>query len=169
MAFKNVFFILLPTTYVIKYCITRNNCLVCIPNNFICCTNLGGHLKHDLKFFLGLEIQVWEALKNGDKNADSNLLSDDFLGVYETGLSSKEDHLELLRNGPIISCYEIGSSQLIQLGPEIASLTYSATATFLKNEEQDAQVLLYITSIWARRLNKWVNIFSQDTKGNAHY
>ena len=126
-------------------------------------------MKYDLNFFLGLEMQVWEALKNGDKNANSKLLSDDFLGVYETGLSSKEDHLELLRNGPIISCYEIGSSQLIQLGPEIASLTYSATATFLRNEGEDTQVLLYITSIWARRLNKWVNIFSQDTKGNTHY
>jgi hypothetical protein len=126
-------------------------------------------LKYDLNFFLGLEIQVWEALKNGDKNANSKLLSDDFLGVYETGSGSKEDHLELLRNGPIISCYEIGSSQLIQLGPEIASLTYSATATFLRNEGEDTQVLLYITSIWARRLNKWVNIFSQDTKGNTHY
>ncbi|MDE0798787.1 MAG: nuclear transport factor 2 family protein [Nitrosomonadaceae bacterium] len=126
-------------------------------------------MKYDLNFFLGLEIQVWEALKNGDKNANSRLLSDDFLGVYETGLGSKEDHLELLRNGPIISCYEIGSSQLIQLGPEIASLTYSATATFLRNEGEDTQVLLYITSIWARRLNKWVNIFSQDTKGNTHY
>ena len=126
-------------------------------------------MKYDLNFFLELEIQVWEALKNGDKNADSNLLSDDFLGVYETGLSSKEDHLELLRNGPIISCYEIGSSQLIQLGPQIASLTYSATATFIKNEEQDTRVLLYITSIWACRLNKWVNIFSQDTKGNIYY
>ena len=122
-------------------------------------------MKYDLNFFLGLEIQVWEALKNGDESADSNLLSDDFLGVYEAGLSSKEDHLELLRNGPIISCYAIGSSQLIQLGPEIASLTYSATATFLKNDEQDTEVLLYITSIWARRSNKWVNIFSQDTKG----
>jgi hypothetical protein len=126
-------------------------------------------LKYDLNFFLGLEIQVWEALKNGDKNANSRLLSDDFLGVYETGLGSKEDHLELLRNGPIISCYEIGSSQLIQLGPEIASLTYSATAKLLRNEGEDTQVLLYITSIWARRLNKWVNIFSQDTKGSTHY
>ena len=90
-------------------------------------------------------------------------------GVYETGLSSKEDHLELLRNGPIISCYEIGSSQLIQLGPETVSLTYSATATFLENDKQNTETLLFITSIWTRRLNKWVNIFSQDTKGSAHY
>jgi len=140
-----------------------------MPIHFICCSNLGGHLKYDLNFFLGLEMQVWEALKTGDKNTNSNLLSDDFLGVYETGLSSKSDHLELLRSGPIILCYKIGSSQLIQLGPQIASLTYSATATFIKNEEQDTRVLLYITSIWACRLNKWVNIFSQDTKGNIHY
>jgi len=99
-------------------------------------------------------------------NADANLLSDDFLGVYETGISSKKDHLDQLRNGPVISSYEIGSAQLMQLGPEIVSLTYSATAIFLKNETQDAQNLFFITSIWTRRLNKWVNIFSQDTRGN---
>jgi hypothetical protein len=140
-----------------------------MPVNFICCSNLGGYLKYDLNFFLGLEMQVWEALKTGDKNINSNLLSDDFLGVDETGLSSKSDHLELLRSGPIILCYKIGSSQLIQLGPETVGLTYSATAKFLKNDDQDTETLLFITSIWARRLNKWVNIFSQDTKGSAHY
>ena len=140
-----------------------------MPIHFICCSNLGGHLKYDLNFFLGLEMQVWEALKTGDKNTNSNLLSDDFLGVYETGLSSKNDHLELLQNGPIILCYKIGPSQLIQLGPETVSLTYSATATFLENDKQNTETLLFITSIWTRRLNKWVNIFSQDTKGSAHY
>jgi hypothetical protein len=114
-----------------------------------------------------LERQVWEALKNGDVNADANLLSDDFLGVYEAGISFKEDHLEQLRNGPVVSSYEIGSAQLIELGPEIVSLTYSATAIFLKNEAQNTQNLFYITSIWAHRLDKWVNIFSQDTRGNV--
>jgi len=131
------------------------------------CNDQGDILEYDLNFFVGLERQVWEALKNGDVNADANLLSDDFLGVYEAGISSKEDHLEQLRNGPVVSSYEIGSAQLIQLGPEIVSLTYSATAIFLKNETQDTQNLFYITSIWARRLNKWVNIFSQDTRGNV--
>ena len=114
-----------------------------------------------------MEKQVWEALKNGDVNADASLLSDDFLGVYEDGFSTKEDHLAQLRNGPIISSYKIGSIRLLQLGPEIVSLTYSATAIFLKNDTQDSQNLLYITSIWARRFNKWVNIFSQDTKGSV--
>lgn len=113
-------------------------------------------------------MQVWEALKNGDVNADSDLLSNDFLGVYETGLSTKEDHLTQLRNGPVVSSYKIGPAQLLQLGPEIVSLTYSATAVFVKNEAQGAKNLFYITSIWACRFNKWVNIFSQDTKGNAH-
>jgi len=61
----------------------------------------------------------------------------------------------------------MGPAQLMQLGPEIVSLTYSATAVFLKNGKQDTQNLYYITSIWTRRLNKWVNIFSQDTRGNV--
>ena len=131
------------------------------------CNDQGGLLEYDLNFFVSLEKQVWEALKNGDVNADANLLSDDFLGVYEAGISSKEEHLEQLRTGPVISSYEMGSAQLIQLGPEIVSLTYSATAIFLKNGAQDTQNLFYITSIWACRLNKWVNIFSQDTRGNV--
>ena len=135
--------------------------------SFMQYTNKGGILEYDLNFFVGMERQVWEALKNGDVNADANLLSDDFLGVYEAGISSKEDHLEQLRNGPIISSYEIGSAQLIQLGPEIISLTYSATAIFLKHKAKDTQNLFFITSIWARRLNKWVNILSQDTRGNV--
>jgi len=133
----------------------------------MCCNDQRGLLEYDLNFFVTLEKQVWEALKNGDVNADANLLSDDFLGVYEAGISSKEEHLERLRNGPVISSYEMGSAQLIQLGPEIVSLTYSATAIFLKNGAQDTQNLFYITSIWACRLNKWVNIFSQDTRGNV--
>lgn len=114
-----------------------------------------------------MEKQVWEALKNGDVNADANLLSDDFLGVYEAGLSTKEDHLAQLKHGPVVSSYKIDSAQLLQLGPEIVSLTYSATAVFLKNGTQDTQNLFFITSIWARRFNKWVNIFSQDTRGNV--
>ena len=70
-----------------------------------------------------------------------------------------------LKNGPVITSYEMGSARLLQLGPEIVSLTYSATAVFLKDKTQNDRKLFYITSIWARRFNKWVNIFSQDTRG----
>jgi len=47
---------------------------------------------------LALEQQVWEALKNGDINADADLLSDDFLGVYEYGLSTEEDQGHVVEN-----------------------------------------------------------------------
>ena len=107
-------------------------------------------------------------MKNGDIGADSDLLSDDFLGVYESGLSTKEDHLTQLRNGPIVSDYKIRHARLLRLGPKIIGLTYSATATFVGNEAQGTQHLYYITSIWAYRYNKWTNIFSQDTRGNVH-
>lgn len=125
-------------------------------------------LQHDLNFFVALEQQVWEALKNGDINADAELLSDDFLGVYESGLSTKEDHLAQLREGPVVSDYKIGRARLLRLGPKMVSLTYSVTVVSVGNEAQNTQHLYYITSIWAHRYNKWINIFSQDTRGNVH-
>lgn len=124
-------------------------------------------METNLNYFVALEKQVWEALRNGDVDADANLLSDDFLGVYESGLSTKEEHLQQLRDGPIISSYTMGPARLLRLGPDVISLTYSATAVFLKHGKQDNQSLFFITSIWALRSNKWVNIFSQDTRGNA--
>lgn len=124
-------------------------------------------MQQDINFFIALEKQVWEALKNGDIEADSALLSDDFLGVYESGLSTKEDHLAQLQGGPIVSDYKIKNAQLLQLDPKIVSLTYSATVSFVTRETQGTQHLYFITSIWAYRHNKWINIFSQDTKGNV--
>ena len=124
-------------------------------------------MQQDINFFISLEKQVWEALKNGDIEADSALLSDDFLGVYESGLSTKEDHLAQLQAGPIVSDYRIKHAQMLLLGPKIVSITYSATVSFVKREAQSTEHLYFITSLWAYRENKWVNIFSQDTKGNV--
>ena len=89
-------------------------------------------MQQDINFFISLEKQVWEALKNGDIEADSALLSDDFLGVYESGLSTKEDHLAQLQAGPLVSDYKIKHAQMLQLGPKIVSITYSATVSFRK-------------------------------------
>ena len=124
-------------------------------------------MQQDINFFISLEKQVWEALKNGDIEADSALLSDDFLGVYESGLSTKENHLAQLQAGPIVSDYRIKHAQMLLLGPKIVSITYSATVSFVKREAQSTEHLYFITSLWAYRENKWVNIFSQDTKGNV--
>lgn len=124
-------------------------------------------MQQDINFFIALEKQVWEALKNGDIEADSALLSDDFLGVYESGLSTKEEHLAQLQAGPVVSDYNIKHAQMLQLSPKIVSITYSVTASFVKREAQSTQYLYFITSLWAYRDNKWINIFSQDTKGNV--
>jgi hypothetical protein len=124
-------------------------------------------LQQDINFFIALEKQVWETLRNGAIEAASALLSDDFIGVDESGLSTKEDHLAQLQSGPIISDYKIKHAQLLQFGPKIVSLTYSATASFLKREVQGTQHLYFITSLWTYRDNKWINIFSQDTKGKV--
>ena len=45
--------------------------------------------EHDIEQFIRLEREVWEALANGDGQADGRLLSDDFLGVYNGGLADR--------------------------------------------------------------------------------
>ena len=45
--------------------------------------------EHDIEQFIRLEREVWEALANGDGQADGRLLSDDFLGVYTVGFADR--------------------------------------------------------------------------------
>ena len=124
-------------------------------------------LKNNLNFFVELEREVWEALKNGDSEADARLLSDDFLGVYETGFSTKEEHVSKLLNGPLISEYQIKNPRLLCLGEKIVSLTYSAIMIPIGNQHNRSHCLYHITSIWEHRDARWINIFSQDTRGEC--
>ena len=58
--------------------------------------------EHDIEQFIRLEREVWEALANGDGEADGRLLSDDFLGVYTVGFADRRDVAQLA-NGPTVS------------------------------------------------------------------
>ena len=43
-----------------------------------------------LRDVLALETEVWQALVDGDADADARLLSADFVGVYPDGFSSRD-------------------------------------------------------------------------------
>lgn len=119
-------------------------------------------VSRDIEFFVAIERQVWEALKLGDAAADARLLADDFLGVYESGVSGKGEHVAQLSGGPIVAHYAMSSPRLIRLGPSAVLLSYTATWRATA-DAPDAQRVEYISSIWERRGMNWVNTFSQDT------
>jgi len=106
------------------------------------------------------ERSVWSALVSGDQNADQHALHAGFLGVYSDGFASKADHVAQLEHGPTIAEYSLSDFQMRALGTGHALLSYKAE--FLRTSAQVSETM-YVSSIWQRAGEGWVNIFSQDT------
>jgi hypothetical protein len=116
--------------------------------------------EHDIQKFIGLEREVWEALANGDGEADGRLLSDDFLGVYTVGFADRAAHVAQLADGPTVSDFSLDEARLMVLSDDMVLLAYRAQFT---RPGEDAAESVLISSIWCERSGRWVNIFSQDT------
>jgi hypothetical protein len=116
--------------------------------------------QHDIEHFVRLESEVWQALVDGDGDADGRLLSDDFLGVYTVGFADRAAHVAQVGSGPTVTDYALREARLMVLADDMVLLAYKAE--FHRPGEADAESVL-ISSIWQERDGNWVNIFSQDT------
>jgi hypothetical protein len=117
-------------------------------------------VRHDIDQFVALESKVWEALVQGDGEADRRLLSDDFLGVYTIGFADREAHVLQLDHGPTVSDFAISEPRLMVLADDMVLLAYRAEFGRPLDDERES---VLISSIWQARDGGWVNIFSQDT------
>lgn len=110
-------------------------------------------------FFVSLETKVWEALVAGDPAADRAQLSEDFLGVYPSGFANRAEHAGELDDGPTVVDFEIRSPTVRVFGADHVLLAYDA------HYRRPGAVAerMYISSVWARRNERWINVFSQDT------
>lgn len=106
------------------------------------------------------ETAVWEALVQGDAAADRAALAENFLGVYPDGFADREDHVGQLANGPSVATYKLSHMQARPLGGAFALLSYRAEFIRAARSETEA---MYVSSIWQRVGDGWVNVFSQDT------
>jgi hypothetical protein len=116
---------------------------------------------NETSFFLELEHKVWEALVSANIKADESLLADDFLGVYSNGVAGKMEHAAQLIGGPTVANYSLSDARLMILAEGTTLLSYIARWTRITTGKQEA---MYITSIWKKTGEVWLNIFSQDTK-----
>lgn len=121
------------------------------------------HLDTSIEQILKLETEVWEALRTGDSRRDSLMLSDDFLGVYPTGFANKAEHVGQLKNGPTVLSYELTGPQIVVLGENRVLLTYKAIWIRLKDRLAQPREVMFVSSVWEYRAERWFNTFSQDT------
>ncbi len=116
-----------------------------------------------LDSFVHLEQGVWRALCDGDPDADSRLLSSDFLGVYPSGFSDRSDHAGQLSNGPTAAEYTLSEAVLRVITNDHVLLSYRADWRRLQGGRVGESETMYVSSLWSRSGTDWLNVFSQDT------
>lgn len=116
-----------------------------------------------LEELLTLETSVWQALLDGDGDSDARLLSQDFLGVYPTGFADRAAHAAQLVDGPTVAWFELHDARVITLTDSAALLVYRADFARPSTTGTPVADAMYISSLWCRRDDCWVNVFSQDT------
>lgn len=117
----------------------------------------------EIEDFLRLETEVWRALVDGDGDADARLLSGDFLGVYPTGFADRSDHVSQLDDGPTVAAFQLSEERLLTLSTSVVLLAYRADFRRPGSAEASDPQAMYVSSLWCRRDDRWVNVFSQDT------
>jgi hypothetical protein len=105
----------------------------------------------------------WEALKNKDKKAYSELLADDYQGVEVDGKGerTKIQALNELVDTNVFN-YTLWGYKLIPLGPEAAFVIYESTMQF-PPKAQVRYSRVYITELWVKRAGQWKELHYQET------
>jgi hypothetical protein len=111
----------------------------------------------------GCETAVWLALVDGDAAADMAALDASFLGVYPSGFADKADHAGQLDDGPTVASFTLMDLRVKALGHDHAILSYRARYCRPAQSEED----MYVSSVWLRKGDGWVNVFSQDTPAHS--
>jgi len=118
---------------------------------------------YDVDHFLRLEQAVWRALCEGDMDADSALLADDFMGVYSSGRANKAAHVAQLRDGPTMSIFSLADAEVVILAEGVVLLTYRAEFVRRALSSRMASETMFVSSIWRKTGATWRNVFSQDS------
>jgi len=112
------------------------------------------------EYFIHLETRVWQALVDGDADADRELLADAFLGVYPDGFAGRDAHVEQFASSPTVTHFSINRPHWFDLGGEAHLLCYEAR---FRRPGSDELHTMYVSSLWQLIDGRWVNTFSQDT------
>ena len=146
-------------------CLQRSAVLRCLVWPPLCGTLAVMNL--DVDDLLKLERRVWDALVEGDVEADAELLARDFVGVYPTGFANRSDHVAQLNDGPSISSYVLSEPRTLKVSDRAVMLSYRADFHRVSEVGDGPPEVMYVSSLWCQRGDRWVNIFSQDTPSKS--
>jgi hypothetical protein len=107
-----------------------------------------------------MEKKMLDAINRGDKATSAALMSEDFVMLDYEGRKDKTETLRQLSSTPIEMAAKVHDMQAQVLSPDTMLVTYGLVNQESGGEENQSGVM-WISSIWARRNGKWLNVFSQ--------
>ena len=121
--------------------------------------------KSPLETLLEAKVKAeWEAFKNKDKKAYSDLLADDFIGVEDDSQGQRNKTkaaAEIDRS--VINSYYVFALKVLPLNPNAALLTYELTMLFPPKAQVRLKRVL-ISELWIKRNGEWKELYYQETR-----
>lgn len=106
----------------------------------------------------------WEAFKNKDKKAYSDLLADDFAAIEDDGLGMRDKNAasgEIDRS--VINSYNLFAFHVLPLGNNAALVTYELTMMFPPQAQVRFKRVL-VSELWLKRAGQWKMRYYQETR-----
>lgn len=105
----------------------------------------------------------WEAFKNKDKKAYSDLLAEDFVGVEDDndGQRAKWKAVREI-DVSVINSYNVFALKVLPLNPNAALVTYELTMIFPPKAVVRFKRVL-VSEIWVKRDGQWKERYYQET------
>jgi ketosteroid isomerase-like protein len=107
-----------------------------------------------------------DALKTGNLELFGNLTADDAVFVDAAGPATKAEVLKHVE-GFRLAGYTMEDVRFVALSAKTGLITYTITEKGVSHGREFA-AQAYISSIWTKRKNKWVCVFSQETTVRKH-
>ena len=106
----------------------------------------------------------WEAFKNKDKKAYSDLLADDFMGIEDDtqGMRNKYHAVEEIDRSVVVS-YNLFAFRVLPLNPNAALVTYELTMLFPPKAQVRFKRVL-ISEVWLKHEGQWKMRYYQETR-----
>jgi hypothetical protein len=109
-----------------------------------------------------LERQAWEALKAKDATTYERLLAEDFVNVGPDGITTKSEEKNL-PDQLTLDDYKWDGLRVVHFTPDVTLVAYKATQKAMVRG-QPVPTPTWISSLWIKRNEKWLNVFYQETK-----
>jgi hypothetical protein len=109
------------------------------------------------------EKQVWEALKNKDFDGFANMLADDQIEVFGSGINDKAGSVKGVKDLALTDV-TLSDWKVVMIDKDAAVVTYTVSLKGTAGGKEIPSTPFRASTAWVNRGGKWLAIYHQDTE-----